>query len=157
MADLPKIKKATEIGDVPFQVIKVEEKILQGYDTRTRRTLYLFKGPTDVWSYYSKAERCIVEVPQWRDKEALIEGSWVKMSVYYRLHLLFERPVTFTPYDKAKGSQETVNEASVTVTQAAYEALEEQFKGRATGSWYQFVYKKLKNGRTYIDKAIWVK
>ncbi len=155
--DLPKIKVLTEIGETPFQVAKVEEKILQGWDKTSRRSLYLFKGPTQVWSYYSKRERCIVEVPQWRDAEALIEGVWVKMSVYWRLQLRFETPVEYTSFEEKVKTKKVVSEAIVVVTGAAYESLEEQFKGRPEGSWYKFSYKKLKNGRSYVDKVSFVK
>lgn len=157
MPELPKIKKLSEIGETPFQVVKVEEKILQGWDKAKRKMLYLFKGPTGLWSYYDKAEKCIVEVPQWKDKAALIQDSWVDMSVYYRVHLRFERPIAYTSYEGSRPAQATASEALVTITGAAYESMEEQFRGRPEGSFYQFSYKKLKNNRQYVDKVIFVR
>lgn len=157
MPDIPKIKKVNEIGTTPFRVVEVKEKILQGWDKTSRKMLYLFKGSLGNWSYYDPQGKMEVEVPQWRDKEALIMGRWIKMSLYYRLHIAFETPITYSEFSYGRGSQQhQTYEAIINITKKAYENLEKQMSGRAPGSYYCFTYKNLAKGAT-VDGAYWVK
>lgn len=155
MPDIPKIKKVSEIGETPFRVVNVEEKILQGWDQSTKRMLYLFKDSLGLWSYYSKEQRCAIQVTEWREKEALIMGKWIKMSLYYRLHIAFANPITYSVFNRGRNQQFTTTEAIILVTKSVYEMLEQQFAGRPAGSYYKFGYKTLKKGDT-IDAVYFV-
>lgn len=157
MPDIPKIKKVNEIGETPFRVIEMKEKILQGWDKTARKMLYLFKGGLNNWCYYDAKTKQTVEVPEWRDKEALIMGRWVKMSLYYRLHIAFETPINYSEFSYGRGSQQhQTYEAIINLTKSAYEELEKQMVGRDPGSFYRFSYKKLASGMT-VDGVYWVK
>lgn len=155
MPDIPKIKKVTEIGSTPWSLINIEEKILQGWDSRAKKLLYLFKDQLGVWSYYDKYSKLTVEVMEWREKEALIKDQWIKMSVYYRLHLRFAEVVTYSTFQYGAGSQHhQTTEALVLVPKSIYDQLMEVMGVHPVG-WYRFEYKRLKKGDS-VSKIVFV-
>ena len=161
--DLPKIKKIAEVGDKPFRYISTVEKVLQGWDSRNRKTIYLFKTDTGQWGYYDKSTQQVIEIDQWKKKSALINGQWIKMVLYYRIQALFAEPITFSVWNKMdnKNEQMTAQEVLLTLTGTAYKKLEEQMNGRTPESFYKlsFVTRKKPGGKgdmTYVDNVVWV-
>lgn len=161
--ELPKIDKLSEIGDKPFRYISTVEKVLQGWNSRVRRTVYLFKTDTGQWGYYDKESQQVIEIDQWKKKAALINGQWIKMTLYHRIQVIFNEPVVFSVWSKMnnKNEQMTAQEALITLTDTAYKHLEEQSKGRPPESWYKlsFTTRKKPNGNgtmTYVDNVVWV-
>lgn len=153
MSDIPKITKTSEIGENAFRVVKVEETILQGWDAGQRRMLYLFKNnQTNNWAYYDKDRKQTFDVLDWRDKEAFIMGKYVKMSLYYRVHLVFDIPIEYG----VAGKKQMTYEALVLLAKTAYEALQQQMVGRDLNSFFKFEYKKLAKGLS-VSKVIFVK
>lgn len=152
--NLPKIKKLIEIGNTPFQVIEVIEKVLQGWNNK--KPIFLFKTDSGNWAYYDNDTKQVVDVEQWNGKSALVKGAWIKMGLYHKIHLIFKTPVTYTEYSgQYKGQLVSANEVSVNITDAAYKALESQMAGRPPNSFYQFTYKKGKTSQ-FVNGAIWV-
>ncbi len=160
--EFPIIKRLSEVGETPFQVIKEFEKILQGWDAKKRRTVYLFKTVNDKWGYFSKESKQIMEVTAWDKKAAFIDGNWVKMSLYHRVLVKFSQPVNSTSWDSSNKRKTIVPllEAIIILTDTAYKSLIEQMQGRQSGSWFKlsFMTKKKSGGglMTYANKVIWV-
>lgn len=153
MADLPKIQKTSEIGEHAFRLVKLEEKILQGWDAGQRRMVYLFKNnQTNNWAYYDKERKQTLDVLDWRDKEAFVMGKYVKMSLYYRLHVVFDIPLEYG----AEGKKQITYAALILLPKTAYELLEQQMDGRHPDSFYKFEYKKLNKGLG-VSKVLFVK
>ena len=156
MPDIPKIKRISEIGEEPFRLVNMEEAILQGWDKTARKMLYLFKDQTGTWAYFDKNSKMTVQVPEWRDKEALVMGKWIKMSLYYRLHVAFENPITYSIRSRQGSQNFQTYEGIILVPKAAYEMLQQQMVGRDPNSFYRFKYKQLKSGTT-VDGVFFVK
>lgn len=159
--EIPKIKKIIDIGETPFNFIEKAESILQGWDSKIRKTIYLFRTDTGPWGYYDKDSKQVIEIDQWKGKSAWINDHWVKMALYHRVKLLFTKPVTYSGWDSAtrKPVKQTTQEAIVTITDTAYKSLLEQLEGRPAESILKFVFttRKMKNKTiTYIDKVVWV-
>lgn len=154
---IPKIKKISEIGATPFRIQDVQEKILQGWSKRQKKMLYVFKADSGNWAYYDKESSTMVEISSWREKEAYIMGEWVKMSLYYRVHIVFEVPVNYSSYVKDLGMQSQLTyEALILLPKTAFELLEQQMVGRDPNSYYIFNYKKLKKGSS-VESVQFVK
>ena len=159
--EIPKIKKVADVGDMPFLFIKKTESILQGWDKSIRKTIYLFKTETGHWGYFDKETNQVIAITQWKEKAAYIDGRWVKMALYHRVHLKFTQPISYSSWDSAqkKQIQATTQEAIVTITDTAYKSLLEQMKGRDANSVYNFSFTSRKLGNrtiTYVNKAVWV-
>lgn len=164
--DLPKIKKLTEIGDKPFRYISTVEKILQGWNNSIQKTVYLFKTDTGEWGYYDKETQQVIDIDQWKKKAALINGQWIKMTLYYRIHIMFAESIQFSSWNKmeSKNEQLIAQEALITLTFTAYKKLEEQMRGRAPESFYRLSFatrKKPGKGNekkkmTFVDNVVWI-
>lgn len=158
-AQLPKIRNNEDIEEQPFRVVGVTEKILQGWDPRIKRTRYLFWNENK-WCYFDKDTNQIIPVIQWKGKAAFIEGGWVKMTLYHRLHVIFANVVSFKSYDRvAKQNLENfTQEAIITVTDSCYKTLAEVSAGRPEGSWYKLGIMRKSGKRTviYADRFIFV-
>lgn len=160
--DLPKIKRLSDVGDTPFQVVEMVEKILQGWNKKKKRTVYLFRTDDNKWGYYNKESKQIMVISAWKDKAAFVNGEWITMSLYYRLHVRFAQPVTSSSWDPDTRKKTTITlaEAIIILTDSAYKSLEEQRAGRPENSWFKlsFVTQKKKTGgsMTYANKVIWV-
>ena len=161
--DIPKIKKTAEIGNKPFRYISTVEKVLQGWSGRSKKTVYLFKTDTGQWGYYDKETQQVIEVDQWKGKAALINGQWIKMTLYYRIQAMFAQAITFSVWNKMEGKndQMTAQEVLITLTGSAYKKMEEAMRGRTPESWYQlsFTTRKKSGGKgnmTYVDNVIWI-
>ena len=161
--DLPVIDKILEVGENLFCLLSVKEKILQGWDPKTRRTVYLFKTDTGDWGFYDKETNQVIEVDKWKKKAAWINGRWVKMSVYYKLNVVFEEAVTFSSWNKMerKVDKMTAVEAVIVLTSSAYDHLINQMEGRPKDSFYKLSFatrKKAGGGNMkFVDNVIWVK
>lgn len=148
---IPKIPRPTDVGKTPFQVIRVVEKLLQGWDKQTRKTYYLFKG-NDGWCYYNPQTKSVSVVNQWRGHEANIEGMWIEMGLYYKYHLFFPQPITITRRNKT----ETLYEGTVNLTKRQSQNLEDQRADWPEDTFFRFTYKSMKkNNQTinYIDSV----
>lgn len=156
----PKIKKTNEVGEIPFQLLETQEEILQGWNSKIRKMMYLFKSELGNWAYYDKSSGMVVEVSEWKDRAANIAGDWVKMTKYFRVLVRFLEPVSYTSWDNDARKNVTLQTdvAILTITKSAYEHLEEAMKGRDALSWYRFLYKQTKrmvyvNGVEFVDPA----
>ena len=161
--DIPKIQKLTEVGDKPFKYISTVEKVLQGWNNKTNKTVYLFKTDTGQWGYYDKDTQQVIDIDQWKGKAALIDGQWIKMVLYYRIRVMFAEPIVFSVWRKMerKNEQMTAQEALITLTATAYTKMEESMKGRPPESWYRLSFTTRKKPRgsgtmTFVDNVIWV-
>jgi hypothetical protein len=160
--EIQKIKTLSDVGETPFQVIERQENILQGWDNKKRRSIYLFKTESGVWGYYDKASKQTINISAWKDKSAFVDGNWVKMSLYHRVHVKFAQVVNSNSWDYHNKKRVSVplTEAIITLTDSAYKSLEEQANGRPLESWFKlsFVTQKKKTGgsMTYANKVIWV-
>lgn len=159
--EIPKIQKLNEVGEAPFQFIEKLESILQGWDAKIKKTVYLFKTDTGAWGYYDKDSSQVIEVNQWNKKAAWMNDRWVKMSLYHRIHLMFMFPLDYTGWDakKRKEIPSQTQEAILTVTDSAYKQILEQLNGRAATSFlkFEFTTRKVQNRQsTYVDKVLWV-
>mgnify|MGYP007007267725 FL=1 len=145
----------SEIGEMPWALVNIEEKILQGWDARSKKLLYLFKDDQGAWAYYDKYTKTTNQVTQWRDKEALIGDKWIKMSLYYRIHIKFASPVTYSVFRFGAGSNQfQTYEAIVLITKAVYDQFME-LMGEHPNGWYKFEYKHLKKGDS-VSKVAFV-
>lgn len=161
--DLPKIKKIAEVGDKPFKYISTVEKLLQGWDSSVKKTVYLFKTDTGQWGYYDKETQQVIEIDQWKKKAAFINGRWIKMVLYYKIQAMFAEPISFSSWNKMDKKKETLTakEVLITLTATAFNKLEEQMKGRTPESFYKlsFTTRKKPGGggnMTFVDNVIWV-
>jgi len=159
--EIPKIKKVVEIGETPFQFIAKEESILQGWDAKIRKTIYLFKTDSGNWGYYDKETSQVIDVTQWKEKAAWVGDHYVKMSLYHRIIIRFAQPLNYSGWDPATRREVpvTTTEAMVVVTDSAYKQIVEQLNGRPADSFlkFQFTTRKIQNRQsTYIDKVVWV-
>lgn len=160
---LPKIEKLTEVGNVPFQYLDNPENILQWWDKTANKTKYLFKTDSGAWGYYDRLTQQVIEINQWKGKAALVEGEWCKMVLYHRVHVLFSQPLIFTAYDpeQRKKVQQNAQEAIITLTDTAFNSLQDAMKGREINSFYHLSFTTRNKPRgggtmTYVDKIIWV-
>ena len=160
--NVPKVQKIAEVGSNPFQYLSTTEKILQGWNSTTRKTVFLFKTDTG-WGYFDKPTGQVIDVNQWKGKAVFIGGQWIKMTLYYRIHVAFAEPVSLLVWNKEIKKKEQIapKEVLITLTGSAYKQLEEQMRGRPPGSWYQlsFTTRKKPNGpgnMTYVDKVLWI-
>lgn len=159
--DIPKIKKLVEVGEAPFQYISKLESILQGWDQKIMRTIYLFKTDSGAWGYYDKETAQVLEVTQWKEKAALVNDHWVKMSIYHRIIVKFLSPINYSGWDETNRKEvpTTTSDAIILITDSAFKQIQEQLNGRAANSVLKFHFITRKIGRresTYIDKVIWV-
>lgn len=159
--EIPKIKKLNEVGESPFQFVEKVESILQGWDSKIRKTIYLFKADSGNWGYYDKDTSQVIDVTQWKDKAAWLGDHWVKMSLYHRIHVHFHPPLNYTGWDPSSRKEipATTSEAIIVVTDSAYKQILEQLNGRAATSLlkFQFTTRKIQNRQsTYVDKVLWV-
>lgn len=159
--EIPRIQRIAEIGDAPFQFIEKTESILQGWNAKIRKTVYLFKTEQGPWGYYDKETQQVVEVNDWKGKAALINNSYVKMSLYHRVRLKFLFPLNYKEWDVVakKEFDSTTTEAIVVLPDTTYKQIMSQLNGRSPESVlkFEFITKKLK-GRdtTYVGEVIWV-
>ena len=140
--EIPKIRKVAEVGETPFQFIEKQENILQGYDKTIRRSVYLFKMTDGNWGYYDKETSQTIPINQWKGKAAMIDGRWVIMTLYHRIHLRFSEQVIYSNWDKESRKEVRMQtpEAIVTITDSAFKSLTEQIEGRDPGSLFKFTY-----------------
>jgi len=139
-----------------FQLNGEPEMILQGWDSEKKRQVYLFRSrETGKWGYF-KGGFC--QVPWNAEKKALIDGNWISMAKYHRVHVKFVRAITFTNYVDNKKISDKTNEALIVLTDSAFKSLEEAMKGRSPLSVYSLTYKTRKNNNgkemTYVDKVV---
>ncbi len=159
--DIPKIKKLVEVGENPFQFVSKSESILQGFDQKIQRTIYLFKTDSGAWGYFDKDSSQVIEVTKWKEKAALVNDHWVKMAIYHRIIVNFLFPLNYTGWDdvnKVEVPAET-SEAILLVTDNTYKQILEQLNGRAANSVLKFHFVTRKIGKrqaTFIDKVLWV-
>ncbi len=159
--DIPKIKKLVEVGENPFQFVSKSESILQGFDQKIQRTIYLFKTDSGAWGYFDKDSSQVIEVTKWKEKAALVNDHWVKMAIYHRIIVNFLFPLSYTGWDdvnKVEVPAET-SEAILLVTDNTYKQILEQLNGRAANSVLKFHFVTRKIGKrqaTFIDKVLWV-
>jgi len=157
----PKIKKLSDVGEAPFQFIEKTESILQGWDSKIKKTIYLFKTDTGFWGYFDKDSSQVIAVNSWKEKAAWIGDHWVKMSLYHRIKIIFNEPITYGSWDKIskKEIKMETKEAIVVVTDTTYKQLLEQLNGREETSVlkFHFTTRKIQNRQaTYVDKVLWV-
>jgi hypothetical protein len=147
---VPRLDKITEVGETPFQVIEVKEKILGGWDSVRHRGVYLFKTDTGAWGYYDNETHQVIEISQWKGKAAWMNEKWIKMSVYYRIHVVFASAVTFTTYDPSSKQNMKISwsEALIKVSDSTYLMLTNMIQGRDPNTFYRFHFaeKKKKGG-----------
>jgi len=160
--ELPKITKVSEVGESLFQYIKEGEKILQGWDHMLKKTMYLFKAESGKWGYFDKETRQVLDVSQWKGKAAWLNGRWIKMTLYHRVEVFLEQPLTFNVWDKAttQNIQTTAQHVVITITDTAYKKWIEQMQGKIPGAFYKFVFSSRKLGArtiTYVNDIVWVK
>jgi len=161
MENIVKIKKVSEVGEMPFQFIEKVESILQGWDVTINKTIYLFKTDTGKWGYWDKNRSRIVEINNWEGKSAWIEDHFVKMGLYHRVLLKFQSPLNYTGWDNEKRKEvpSVTDQAIVVITDTTYNQILEQLKGRAEDSFlkFEFTSKNLKSkNSSYVNKVIWV-
>jgi len=154
--DLPKIYKLGELENVPFQIIEVGESILQGWDASANRMKMLFKTKNDKWGFWDAANKKVVDDIQWDDHKALLDGQWINMNMYFKVHIRFEAPIAYTKFFQGNQTQEVTTEASVLVGKKALDSLQSQMNGRAPNSFYQFTYEQGKKNK-YVVGGLWVK
>jgi len=159
---IPKLDKVNEIGGTAFQIIEMKEKILSGWDKLARKSVYLFKMDSGAWGYYNKEAGRVTEVDQWKDKSAWINGQWIRLSIYYRIHVVFANPIEFTVYDYANHRSQRIcwQEALIKVTDKTYALMVSASQGRDPRSFYRFGFKaKGKKGggeMLLVDTVTWV-
>ena len=141
--EIPKIKRTVEVGEIPFQLLEVQEEILQGWNPRLNKTMYLFKSDLGNWAYYDRNTNMVVEVGEWKDRAAHIAGDWVKMTKYFRVAVQFLQPILYTTWDgsEKKNVQKSTEVAILTITKTAFDHLMVAKEGRPEESWYRFQYK----------------
>lgn len=147
------MQRVSDLQGAEFRFLEKKETILQGFHPKLRKSVYLFRAEDKKWAYYSKSINKVIKVDRWQDKSAFIEGSWVKLSVYHRVHLLFPNSLTY----KGKNGETTVNEAIIPITDSAYKQLLDQMAGRVSESIYTFEYKVLANKSLYISGVKWLR
>jgi hypothetical protein len=159
-SEIPTIRRLADVGDAPFQFIQKLESILQGWDAKIRKNIYLFKTDSGGWGYYDKNINTVSEVSQWKGKSALVGDHFVKMALYHRIQVKFLFPLTYNSWDKAAKKEvpaETEN-ATLAVTDKTYKQILDQLKGRAADSnlRFNFVTRKIQDRQsTYIDSVVW--
>lgn len=159
-SEIPMIRRLADVGDAPFQLIQKLESILQGWDAKIRKNIYLFKTDSGAWGYYDKNSNSVSEVNQWKGKSALIGDHFVKMALYHRIQVKFLFPLTYNSWDKiAKKEVPAETEyATLAVTDKTYKQILDQLKGRAANSnlRFNFVTRKIQDRQsTYIDSVVW--
>lgn len=160
-SEIPTIRKLSDIGDNPFQFIEKLESILQGWDAKIRKTIYLFKTDSGDWGYYDKETSQVVKVNQWKEKAALIGNYYVKMALYHRIKVKFMFPLNYAGWDPvAKKEIPAVAEiATLVITDKTYKQTLDQLNGRASNSFLKFIFvtRKIQDRQsTYIDSVVWV-
>ena len=158
--EIPKIRKLAEVGDNPFQFIGKVESILQGWDQKIRKTIYLFRTDLGNWGYYDKNNNSVIEADQWNGKSVLIGDHFVKMALYHRIQVKFLFPLNYTGWDPvAKKEIPAVTEfATLVITDKTYKQIIDQLNGRAATSYlrFNFVTRKIQNRQsTYIESVLW--
>lgn len=157
--NIPKIRVLSDIGEAPFQFFGILETILQGWSKAKKKSIYLFKMEDGRWGYYHKPTEQVLGVEQWKEKAAWIDGEWVKMAKYHRIHVNFLQPVTYSNWQSGKKTQSQTHEAQFNITDSSYKTLEEAMKGRGKNSAYKLVFttRKKKGGgaMTYVEKIVW--
>lgn len=158
--DVPSIRKIQEVGETPFQIVSFVEKILQGYHTGIKRSLYLFKTNNGVWGYWDPKLRRVIEELQWKENSCFLENKWVPMTAYYKFHVQFFEPIVFSLWNKDQRIEEQfeTTEAIISLTDAANKTFQEAMVGRAPDTWYklQFKTQNKKGGgeMTFVEKVI---
>lgn len=153
MEKLPLVKSVSDVGTTPFQFVSKQETILQGFHTGLRRSVYLFRTPDKQWGYYESATKKVVRPSAWDGKSAFIDGAWIKLGLYHRVHLRVPEGLVYN----TKSGPKTVQDFIIPITDSAYKALESQTQGRPLDSFYQFEMKKLANNRVYVGSVKWVR
>ena len=159
--EIPRIKKIAEVGENPFQCIEKTESILQGWDSTISKTVYLFKTDDGSWGYFDKETSQVIPISQWKEKAAWINGHWVKMALYHRVHVRFSEEVSYSEWNSEEKKQysDSTLEAIITMTDTSYKSLIEQMTGRERDSFFKFGFTTRKMGKrtiTYVDKVLWV-
>lgn len=159
--DIPKIKKTHEVGDMPFQVVEIQEEILQGWSARQQRQMYLFKNENGQWSYFDKMSGSIKEVTEWKERSANIGGDWVAMTKYFRVHVRFFDFVQYTEWNGAMRQNVLVgtDKAILTLTKTSFEKLQKTIAGKPPDSWYRLIYRTVNQKKrtiVYVDDAVYI-
>lgn len=157
--EIPRIKKTAEVGEQPFQLVETQEEILQGWNARLRKVMYLFivegkDGEEGKWSYFDSTSGQVVEVREWNGHAARIGGDWVKMTKYARIVVQFLNPVTYSKWDKDEKKEilVTTDRALLTITKTANEQFVKAREGREPSAWYRFIYRvqNKKKGTVFV-------
>ena len=159
-SESPKIRRLAEVGEAPFQFIEKLESILQGWDSKIGKTIYLFKTDSGAWGYYNKNNNQVIEVNEWEGKAALIGGYFVKMALYHRIQVRFQAPITYSGWDPVSKKEVPASTeiATLVITDKTYKQILDQLKGRAADSnlRFNFVTRKIQDRQsTYIDSVVW--
>lgn len=160
-SEIPTIRKLSEIGDNPFQFIEKLESILQGWDAKIRKTVYLFKTDSGEWGYYDKETSQVIKATQWKEKAVLIGDHYVKMALYHRVKVKFMFPLDYTGWDAVNKKEipAVADFATLVITEKTYKQILDQLNGRVANSFLKFIFvtRKIQDRQsTYIDNVVWV-
>lgn len=153
-SQIQKIKRVAQIGEAEFNYLGMTEAIMQGWDGK--KTVYLFKTPTGNWAYAAPSGG-VQAVTEWDGDKAMMNGQYIKMAPYCRIHLKFIAPLTYKVWNGTANVDKTVSEAIIAVTESTYQAMEEAIKGRSKEAVYKLKYGVMPNKNKYAEGLTFVR
>jgi hypothetical protein len=154
-SQIQKIKRVAVVGEAEFNYLGMTEEIMQGWDGK--RTVYLFKTPAGRWAY-SPPSGGVQAILDWRNEdEAMMNGKYIKMAPYKRIHLKFIEPFTYKVWNGKEEEDKTISEGIIVVTESCHQIMEDATKGRSKDAVYKLKFGILPNKNKYADGLIFVK